>query len=140
MFFLITDDESHLFASRSFEITFSLALTSHLRSIELDSNGDKNLATQTITLAKKLYILALQIEESEAFGAHLSAAVLKNLSQVRRSIGADEESMHCDQHSLSNLILLVDTRNLPALSTILVGFMNNVSFQLLKYDMVAAAA
>jgi hypothetical protein len=136
----INFEDSLFFALRSFAVTFNLAVTSHLRSIELQREGKKLLSLQTMGLAKKLYLLALQIEGSETFGTHLPAACFNNLAKVCRSMGADEESKYYDHLLLSNLILLIDTGHVSAPSKVLNGFMKNVTYLLLKSAVVASAA
>lgn len=133
-------EDSRFFALRSFAITFNLAVTSHLRSIELKKEGNELLSLRTIGLAKKLYALAVQIEGSEVFGAHLPAACFNNLARACRSMGDDEEAEYYDRLLLSDLILLIDTGYVSASSKILKGFMKNVTYLLLKSAVVAAAA
>jgi hypothetical protein len=136
----IRDDGSDCLALRAFAITFNLALASHFRSIELERDGKKLLSMQAMRQSRKLYLLALQVEGTEVYGVHLSAAAFNNLSQICRSLGNDEESRYYDHLLLSNLILLIDIGIIPEPSTILTIFLKNVSYLLVKCADVAAAA
>ena len=129
----------------SYVAIYNLALSHHLKSVELEGEGysTKNLRRIYLHKALSLYEHSHQILMKQTINIGVpvihSMALVSNLSQIHHSLGDHNKAEMCMQYLLSTMMYVIDCGKVDSLGNSMDGFFNMI-LPLISRDDPAPAA
>mmetsp|Transcript_630 Transcript_630/g.1396 ORF Transcript_630/g.1396 Transcript_630/m.1396 type:complete len:276 (+) Transcript_630:141-968(+) len=127
----------------SYVAIYNLALSHHLKSVELELSSKQNLKRAYLHKALSLYEHSHQILTKQTINVGVpvihSMALVSNLGQIHHTLGDHYKAEMCLQYLLSTIMYVIDCGKVNTLGNSIDGFFNMI-LPLISQDDPAPAA
>lgn len=133
----------HLCEELTYVAIYNLALSHHLKSLELSSAPKRNLRRVYLYKALSLYEHSHQILMKQTINVGVpvihSMALVSNLGQIHHALGDHQKAEMCMQYLLSTMMYVIDCGKVDSLGNSMDGFFD-IIMPLVSTDEPAPAA